>query len=180
MEGDACHQGLLHTSFRFPSKGAPLQVPLSQPPYRGTLHPQSTLLLLSQAAQGPMEIDTHSQSLDEFSSLRSPHLRSTPATHGEKNTVTIRGAPHGCKAYMQWGVAWFPKGIIYNTADEYPRALLASMCQCNPLHGIPSTPVPTSHVTKSMDCQRASGQPLSRHPPQGTLPVKIMYVTFTS
>jgi hypothetical protein len=25
--------------------------------------------------------------------------------------VTVHGAPHRWKAYMQWGAAWFPKGI---------------------------------------------------------------------
>ena len=30
--------------------------------------------------------------------------------------VTIHGAPHGRKAYIQWGVAWFHKGIVYSTA----------------------------------------------------------------
>jgi len=36
---------------------------------------------------------------------------------GGKHTVTtIHGAPHGQRAYMHWSVAWFPKGIVYDTA----------------------------------------------------------------
>ena len=31
---------------------------------------------------------------------------------GEKHTVTIHGAPHRQKAYIQWGAAWSTKGII--------------------------------------------------------------------
>jgi len=34
----------------------------------------------------------------------------------EKRLVIVHGAPCGWKAYVQWGVAWFPKGIIYDTA----------------------------------------------------------------
>jgi hypothetical protein len=33
-----------------------------------------------------------------------------------KHLATVRGAPHGRKAFIQWGAAWFPKGIIYDTA----------------------------------------------------------------
>jgi hypothetical protein len=45
---------------------------------------------------------------------RSPHLRSSSTTHGEKNTVTVHGAPRGRKAYIQWGAAWFPKEIVHD------------------------------------------------------------------
>jgi len=34
--------------------------------------------------------------------------------------VTIHGAPHGRKAYIQWGAAWFPKGIVFDTAISTP------------------------------------------------------------
>jgi len=33
-----------------------------------------------------------------------------------KRTVTIHGASCGRKGYIHWDAAWFPKGIIYNTA----------------------------------------------------------------
>ena len=37
-----------------------------------------------------------------------------------KHLVTIHGTPHGQKAYIQWGVAWFPKGIVNDTAVSTP------------------------------------------------------------
>jgi len=48
-----------------------------------------------------------------------PKKRSPP-THGEKHKVTVHGAPHRRKAYIQWGVAWFPKGIVNDTATSTP------------------------------------------------------------
>jgi hypothetical protein len=30
-----------------------------------------------------------------------------------KHLVTVHGSPHGLKAYIQWVVAWFPKGTMY-------------------------------------------------------------------
>jgi hypothetical protein len=39
---------------------------------------------------------------------------------GGKHMVTICGAIRGQKAYIQLGVAWFPKGIIYDTAVATP------------------------------------------------------------
>jgi hypothetical protein len=89
-----------------------------------------------------MERDVHSQSLHAFSSF----------IRGQKNTVTTRRAPRGWTAYIrvQWGAAWCPKGIVLDTAVDYPcdmqpsarylpprlgqtRAALASMCRGNPL-----------------------------------------------
>jgi len=46
--------------------------------------------------------------------LESPK-RNSPA-HGEKHNVTVHGAPRRRKAYIQWGAAWFPKGIDNDTA----------------------------------------------------------------
>jgi hypothetical protein len=39
---------------------------------------------------------------------------------GKKYRVTTHGAPRTRKAYIQWGVAWFPKGIINDTAISTP------------------------------------------------------------
>jgi len=39
---------------------------------------------------------------------------------GETHMVTIDGAPRGQKACIQWGVAWFPKGIVFDTAISTP------------------------------------------------------------
>jgi len=49
---------------------------------------------------------------------QSPQLRNPPTKNG-KNIVTIHGAPCGRKA-IQWGAAWFPKGIVYDTAITTP------------------------------------------------------------
>ena len=37
-----------------------------------------------------------------------------------KYLVTVHGAPCGWKAYIQWGAAWFPKGIVNDTAVSTP------------------------------------------------------------
>jgi hypothetical protein len=37
-----------------------------------------------------------------------------------KRMVTTHRAPGGLKAYIQLGMAWFPKGIVYNTAITTP------------------------------------------------------------
>ena len=44
----------------------------------------------------------------------SPQKGVLPRNSG-KHMVTIHGAPRGRKAYMQWGAAWFPKGIVNDT-----------------------------------------------------------------
>jgi len=44
----------------------------------------------------------------------------SPPAYGEKHKVTIPGAPRRWKAYIQWGVAWFPKGIDNDTAISTP------------------------------------------------------------
>jgi len=36
----------------------------------------------------------------------------SPPTYGEKHKVTVHRAPCRRKAYIRWGAAWFPKGII--------------------------------------------------------------------
>jgi hypothetical protein len=43
-----------------------------------------------------------------------------PLAYREKYKVTVQGAPSRRKAYIQWGVAWFPKGIINDTAISTP------------------------------------------------------------
>ena len=39
---------------------------------------------------------------------------------GGKHIVTVHGAPRGQQAYIRWGAAWFPKGIIYSIAITTP------------------------------------------------------------
>ena len=54
-----------------------------------------------------------------FISLKSPQLWSSPMKQG-KHLVTVHGAPCRRKTCVQWGVALFPKGIIYDTAVITP------------------------------------------------------------
>ena len=70
-----------------------------------------------------------------------------------KHLVTVHGTPRGWKAYIQWGAAWFPKGIVYDTAiptpvpcslqhDTFHCGLgrpesLASVYRSNPHQGVP-------------------------------------------
>jgi len=54
-----------------------------------------------------------------FISVRVPHKEPSHEKQG-KYFVTVHVAPRGWKAYIQWGAAWFPKGIIYDTAISTP------------------------------------------------------------
>ena len=96
---------------------------------------------------------------------RRPQLRNHPTKWRENIVVVVHGTQSGWKAYIQWGVAWFHKGIVYNTAVTTPvackpsagylppwlgktRSLLARVCLSNPLRSIPSTPVTAYHMTQ--------------------------------
>jgi len=57
--------------------------------------------------------------------LESP--KRSPPTYGEKHKVTVHGAPRRRKAYIQWGAAWFPTGIVNDTAVSTP-------VPCSPRH----------------------------------------------
>jgi len=57
---------------------------------------------------------------------QSPQKGALLHTYGKKHKVTIDGAPRRWKAYMQWGVAWFPKGIV---------TTLLSLAQCHAAFG---------------------------------------------
>jgi len=46
--------------------------------------------------------------------------RSPPTYIQEKQKVTVHRAPCRRKAYIQWGVTWFPKGIVNDTAVSTP------------------------------------------------------------
>ena len=52
-------------------------------------------------------------------SVRVPNKEPSHEKQG-RHLVTVHGAPRGRKAYIQWGVAWFSKGIIYDTAVSTP------------------------------------------------------------
>ena len=51
----------------------------------------------------------------------------SPPTHGEKHKVTTHGAQRRRKAHIQWGAAWFLKGIVNDTAISTP-------VPCSPRH----------------------------------------------
>jgi len=71
-------------------------------------------------------------------------------TYGEKHKVTVHGAPRRRKAYIQWGAAWFPKGIL---------TTLLFLPQCHAAFGtIPST---LAWVDQSPVSQHVSWQPPS-------------------
>jgi hypothetical protein len=90
----------------------------------------------------------------------SPRKWSPPPKWGKKHKVTVRGAPRGQKACIQWGVALFPKGVVNDTAITTPVPCTipftlawvdqspVSVHSGNPQQGIHSTPVNTSHVTQ--------------------------------
>jgi len=76
--------------------------------------------------------------------------KGSPLTYGEKHNITIHGAPRRWKAYIQWGTAWFSKGII---------TTLLSLPQCHAAFStIPST---LAWVNQSPVSQHVSWQPPS-------------------
>ena len=86
-----------------------------------------------------------------ISVCRSPQKGALLRTYGEKHKVTVHGAPHRWKAYIQWGAVWFPKGIV---------TTLLSLPQCHAAPGlIPST-------LAWVDCSPVS-QHVSWQPPSG-------------
>ena len=66
-------------------------------------------------------------------------------TYGEKHNVTIHGAPHRRKAYIQWGVAWLPKGII-TTLLSVPHCHAACSTILSSLAWVDQSPV-SQHVS---------------------------------
>jgi hypothetical protein len=52
-----------------------------------------------------------------------------PQKGGEKHKVTVHGAPRRGEVYIQWGAAWFPKGIVNDTAVSTPVT-------CSPRHDL--------------------------------------------
>ena len=73
----------------------------------------------------PMDRDTPSPSHWSIYSLihscMSPGVPKKESSYiWEKHKVTIHGAPCRRKAYIQWGAAWFSKGIVNDTAISTP------------------------------------------------------------
>ena len=123
-----------------PSPGSPME-PLQRHPSTApsTSHPQKIHLSLRVTSKGapsmfpnrvPMDRDTPSPEplVHSFIHVCLPESpKRSPPTCGENHKVTVHGALRGRKAYIQWGVAWFPKGIINNTAISTP-------VPCSPRH----------------------------------------------
>jgi hypothetical protein len=64
-----------------------------------------------------MERDTLSPELMVYPFMSaSVPKQGTLLQNGEKHKVTIHGARRRWKVYIQWGVAWFPQGIVNDTA----------------------------------------------------------------
>jgi hypothetical protein len=73
----------------------------------------------------------------------------------------------GCSLLPQgdclWHCCYYPSALQPSAQYTppwlgYTTALLASVCVGNPLQGILSSPVTTSHVTQGRDCQHTSSQ----------------------
>jgi len=89
-----------------------------------------------------------------FISVRVPNKEPSHEKRG-KNLVTVHGAPRGRKAYIQWGVVWLPKRIVYDTAISTPVS-------CS-LSTIPST---LAWVDQSPVSQRVVATLIRVWPPQ--------------
>ena len=56
-------------------------------------------------------IHSVSQSVIRSYLSESPFKELTHETGGE-HMVDVHGSPHGRKVYIEWGVVWFPGGIV--------------------------------------------------------------------
>jgi hypothetical protein len=107
-EPSSSHPLKIHLSLRFPGKGAPSIFPNRVPMERDILSTEPLVYISMYVCQSP------------------PQKRSL-LQNGGKKKVTVRGAPRRQKAYIQWGVVWFPKGIVNDTAISTP-------VPCSPRH----------------------------------------------
>ena len=106
--GDTCPQNLVHPipwKFTFPSvpcQGASSIFPNRVHMDRDTPSPESLVCLCIHSCM----------------SARVP--KKEPSYIWEKHKITVYRVPRTWKAYVQWSVAWFPKGIISDTAISIP------------------------------------------------------------
>jgi hypothetical protein len=123
--------GAFQLSLKFPVNGLPRFPPI---PYRER-HP-SPELSSTTFPQSPWQMSPppcsptgslwrnklHLQRqwfIHSFISVRVPNKEPSHEKRG-KYLVTVHGAPRGRKACIQWGAAWFSKGIVYDTAVSNP------------------------------------------------------------
>jgi len=88
-------------TLKIPGNGAPLHVPPAGSLWREMFCVQSQWFIHS------------------FIFIGVPKKEPSDEMRG-KHVVTIQRAPHGQKAYIPWCVAWFPKGIVNDTAISTP------------------------------------------------------------
>jgi len=106
-EPSTSHPLKTHLSLRIPSKGAASMFPIRVPVDRDTQSPEPLVYLFMYVCQIPQ--------------------KGALLQNGEKHKVIIHRAPHRQKAYIQWSAAWFPKGIVTDTAISTP-------VPCSPWH----------------------------------------------
>jgi hypothetical protein len=117
MERDSCFQSLLFHIFRSPNKQVLLikqnftflsVSPVKDPPawsFNGAIIesvplPKATVYLF----------------IHSFIRISESPVKEMSHRTGGRHMVTVNGAPHGQKAFIQWVAAWFPNRIIYHTA----------------------------------------------------------------
>jgi hypothetical protein len=111
IEPSTSHPLKIHLFFRVPGKGAPSMFPNRVLIDRDTPSPEASVYLL----------------IHSFMYVcQSPHKGAL--LHMGKN-IQPPSTERGCrrKAYIQWGVAWFPKGIGNDTA-------ISTTVPCRPRH----------------------------------------------
>jgi len=104
-EPSASHPLKIHLSLRVPGKGSPSMFPNRVPMERDTPSPEPLVY--------------------PFMCARVP--KKGALQNVKKHKVIVHIAPCRQKAYIQWGAAWFPKGIVNDTA-------LCTPVPCSPQH----------------------------------------------
>jgi len=99
-EPSTSHPLKTHLSLKVPSKGAPSIFPIKVPMDRDTPSSEPLVCLFMYVCQIPQ--------------------KGTLLQNGAKHKVIIHRASRRHKAYIQWSAAWFPKGIVNDTAISTP------------------------------------------------------------
>ena len=133
METDAHSRALLSISFGFPSKGALSPgPPHGVPSERDVPFLEPSFIHHSKSPGHEPPPDSREMSVSGAFHYISIYVCRVPKKgallqNGQKHTVTVHGAPCRRKAYIQRGAAWFPKGIVNDTAISTPVS-------CSPRH----------------------------------------------
>ena len=114
MERDARFQGIFTFLLKYiflsfpqsPRYWSPLHVPKQDPHWQGYPVTRATGLF----------IYLYIQTLIHVCLPESP--KTSLPTYGEKHKVTVHGAPHKQKAYIQWNAACFPKGTVLSNCTH--------------------------------------------------------------